>query len=197
LAGRKPYPVLELKGHAREAAPAAPLTSRTGYGPLADKGFMGGSARLVRKMVRFPIHQRAAGQTQAILRSTAEAAMIEQDMETALESFRAQAAGELSEAESIIATRTEILEKAEARAARQTLLSPVDGIVNAVNVTTIGEVAEPGEPGEPVVTLVPAGRELYVEAYLLNRDVGFVAQGQEVRIKLEAFPSCDMGISME
>ena len=103
-------------------------------------------------------------------------------------------AGELSEAESIIATRTEILEKAEARAARQTLLSPVDGIVNAVNVTTIGEVAE---PGEPVVTLVPAGRELYVEAYLLNRDVGFVAQGQEVRIKLEAFPSCDMGISME
>ncbi|WP_255371585.1 HlyD family efflux transporter periplasmic adaptor subunit [Maricaulis sp. W15] len=78
-----------------------------------------------------------------------------------------------------------MLEKAEARAARQTLLSPVDGIVNAVNVTMIGEVAE---PGEPVVTLAPAGRELYVEACLLNRDVGFVAEGQEVRIKLEAFP---------
>jgi membrane fusion protein, hemolysin D len=62
---------------------------------------------------------------------------------------------------------------------------PVDGIVNAVNVTTIGEVAQ---PGEPVITLVPAGGELYVEAYLLNRDVGFVAEGQEVRIKLEAFP---------
>ena len=131
------------------------------------------------------LHARAAGQTQAILRSTAEAAMVEQDMETALESFRAQAAGELSEAESIIATRTEILEKAEARAQRQTLTAPVDGIVNAVNVTTIGEVAQ---PGEPVITLVPAGGELYVEAYLLNRDVGFVAEGQEVRIKLEAFP---------
>jgi len=34
LSASGPYPVLELKGHAREAAPAAPLTSRTGYGFL-------------------------------------------------------------------------------------------------------------------------------------------------------------------
>ncbi|GGH05253.1 HlyD family type I secretion periplasmic adaptor subunit [Glycocaulis albus] len=127
----------------------------------------------------------AAGAREAIRRATAEAAMIEQDMETALESFTAQAAAELSEAESIIASRTEILAKAEARSALQTLAAPVDGTVNAIAVTTIGEVAQ---PGEPVITLVPAGGELYVEAFLLNRDVGFVAVGQEVRIKLEAFP---------
>ncbi|WP_417484085.1 HlyD family type I secretion periplasmic adaptor subunit [Maricaulis salignorans] len=128
---------------------------------------------------------QASGERQAIRRSTAEAAMIEQDMQSALEGFRVNAAGELSEAESIIATRTEILAKAEARAILQTLTAPVDGIINAINVTTIGEIAQ---PGEPVITLVPAGAALYVEAYLLNKDVGFVAIGQEVRIKLEAFP---------
>jgi hypothetical protein len=48
LAGSSPYPVLEVKGHAREAAPAAPLTSRTGYGLLADMGFMDRSARHAR-----------------------------------------------------------------------------------------------------------------------------------------------------
>jgi hemolysin D len=111
--------------------------------------------------------------------------MVEQDMQSALEGFRVTAAGELSEAESIIATRTEILAKAEARAILQTLTAPVDGIINAINVTTIGEIAQ---PGEPVITLVPAGADLYVEAYLLNKDVGFVAIGQQVRIKLEAFP---------
>jgi len=128
---------------------------------------------------------QSRAETQAIRRSTAEAAMIDQDIVSALEGFRASAAGELSEAESIIATRTEILEKAEARAQLQTLTAPLDGVINAINVTTIGEVAD---PGEPVITLVPAGGDLYVEAFLLNKDVGFVAIGQEVRVKLEAFP---------
>ena len=127
---------------------------------------------------------QANAEQQAIRRSTAEAAMVEQDIASALESFRANAAGELSEAESIIATRTEILEKAEARAELQTLTAPVDGIINAINVTTIGEVAE---PGEPIITLVPGGGALYVEAYLLNKDVGFVTIDQEVMVKLEAF----------
>jgi len=120
-----------------------------------------------------------------------------QDMHSALEGFRVNAAGELSEAESIIATRTEILAKAEARAIKaearailQTLTAPVDGIINAINVTTIGEIAQ---PGEPVITLVPAGAALYVEAYLLNKDVGFVAIGQQVRIKLEALPGLRYG----
>ena len=126
-----------------------------------------------------------AAETESIRRSRAEAEMIEADIAASRENFRATAAGELSEAESIIATRTEILEKAEARADLQTLTAPVDGIINAINVTTIGEVAE---PGEPVITLVPAGRELFVEAFILNRDVGFVAVGDDVRVKLEAFP---------
>tara|TARA_R110000868_G_scaffold2321_1_gene17200 strand:+ start:54624 stop:54908 length:285 start_codon:yes stop_codon:yes gene_type:complete len=53
----------------------------------------------------------------------------------------------------------------------------------------IGEIAR---PGEPVITLVPAGADLYVEANLLNKDAGFVAPkrmgDQQVRIKLEALP---------
>ncbi len=131
------------------------------------------------------IRAQIEAEREAIRRSEAEAEMIVADLAGARESFRANAAGELSEAESIIATRTEILEKAEARADLQTLTAPVDGVINAINVTTIGEVAE---PGEPVITLVPAGRELYVEAFILNKDIGFVAAGDEVRVKLEAFP---------
>ena len=130
------------------------------------------------------LHAQANQEREAIRRTQAEIAMIEEDINAAREGFLSGAAGELSEAEGIIATRTEILEKAEARSALQNLTAPVDGTINAIAVTTIGEVAE---PGEPVVTLVPAGRELYVEAFLLNRDIGFVAVGQEVRVKLEAF----------
>ena len=33
-----------------------------------------------------------------------------------------------------------------------------------------------------------------VEAHILNRDIGFIREGQTVRVKLEAFPFTDYGI---
>ncbi|TJV06020.1 MAG: hypothetical protein E5Y12_06555 [Mesorhizobium sp.] len=38
------------------------------------------------------------------------------------------------------------------------------------------------------MVVVPDGTKLEIEAMLLNRDKEFVREGQEVRIKLEAFP---------
>ncbi|MEO0870500.1 MAG: HlyD family type I secretion periplasmic adaptor subunit [Pseudomonadota bacterium] len=114
-----------------------------------------------------------------------EKAMIRRDIAAQMDAFRAAAAAELSEAEAIIATRSEIVEKAELRSAMQTLAAPVSGVVNEITVTTIGEVAE---PGQPLITLVPEGDELIIEAFLLNRDVGFVKINQEAIIKLEAYP---------
>lgn len=118
-------------------------------------------------------------------KAAAEAAMIARDRTAEREAFRARAATELSEAESIIATRSEIVEKAERRTALQTLTAPVTGTINEINLTTIGEVAQ---PGEPLITLVPEGDELIIEAFILNKDVGFVKSGQSVTIKLEAYP---------
>ena len=77
------------------------------------------------------------------------------------------------------------MDKANRREELQTLPAPVDSIVNEIAVTTIGEVAE---PGQPLITLVPSDDELIIEAFLLNRDVGFVNVTQPVIIKLEAYP---------
>lgn len=54
-----------------------------------------------------------------------------------------------------------------------------------VGVTTLGEVVE---AGAPLVTIVPDGNDLVIEALVLNRDAGFVHVGDRVVIKLEAFP---------
>jgi len=123
-------------------------------------------------------------QMDEVSKAEGQMAMISRDIAASNENFSASAAGELSEAESIIATRSELLAKAERREALQTLKSPVDGIVQEVSITTIGQVAE---PGSPMITIVPEGDELIVEAYLLNRDVGFVKINQEAIIKLEAY----------
>lgn len=123
-------------------------------------------------------------QSDEVSKTEGEGAMIERDIAALKQGFRVSAAEELAEAEAIIATRGELLEKAERRKALQTLKAPVSGTVNEVSVTTIGEVAE---PGQPLITIVPDGDELIIEAFLMNKDIGFVQIGQEAIVKFEAY----------
>lgn len=105
--------------------------------------------------------------------------------------FRARAAAEQAEAETVIATRSEVVRKAEQRSALQRLTAPVDGTVNEIAVTTIGEVLE---VGARVATLVPADSELLVEALVLNKDAGHVRLGMPVALKVESFPFTRHGV---
>ncbi|MER9835202.1 HlyD family efflux transporter periplasmic adaptor subunit [Mesorhizobium sp. M0145] len=50
---------------------------------------------------------------------------------------------------------------------------------------TLGEVVQ---TGQKLMVIVPDGTALEIEAMLLNRDNGFVHEGQEVRVKLEVSP---------
>lgn len=83
------------------------------------------------------------------------------------------------------------LTKAKARLENMKILSPIDGIVSASAITTIGQVVS---PGQEIMRIVPDGLELEAEAYLLNKDVGFIHSGQEVMIKVDAFPFTRYGL---
>jgi len=105
--------------------------------------------------------------------------------------LRRDALTELAEAESIKADRAEAEKKTDARNSWQTLRAPVDGTVLALQVFTVGEVVE---PGAPLLLISPQGEELIVEAMILNRDIGFVREGDEVSVKIEAFPFTRYGL---
>lgn len=81
--------------------------------------------------------------------------------------------------------------KANRRNELEKLYSPVDGTVHGLASYTIGGVVT---PAQPVVTIVPEGAPLIVEAMLLNSDIGFVKTGQEAEIKLDTFPFQKYGI---
>lgn len=115
----------------------------------------------------------------------AQIGLIARERTQAIEAFRGEAAREKAEAESIVATRAETVIKADRRQSLQNLTAPVSGTVNEVSVTTLGELAE---AGQSLVTIVPDGEDLIVEALILNRDVGFVRPGARVVVKLEAYP---------
>jgi hemolysin D len=48
--------------------------------------------------------------------------------------------------------------------------------------------------GQQLMIVVPAGTRLEVEANLLNRDKGFVREGQEARVKVESFNFTKYGV---
>ncbi|WMI97575.1 HlyD family type I secretion periplasmic adaptor subunit [Pseudomonas chlororaphis subsp. aurantiaca] len=67
----------------------------------------------------------------------------------------------------------------------QTLLAPVDGVVQQLAVHTLGGAVQ---PAQQLMVIVPEGAELDAEVMVLNKDVGFVKAGQPVEIKIDAFP---------
>lgn len=99
--------------------------------------------------------------------------------------LRADLLSQVNKAESDVVLRREELIKAERRANLQRLVSPVDGTVAQLAIHTEGGVVE---SAKPIMAIVPSGGQLVAEVKLLNSDIGFVQQGQEVAIKLDAFP---------
>ena len=76
------------------------------------------------------------------------------------------------------------LRKAAKREALHQLRAPVSGTVQQLSVHTVGGVVR---PAEPLLVVVPDEADLEVRARVLNKDKGFVVEGQPAEIKLEAF----------
>jgi hemolysin D len=66
------------------------------------------------------------------------------------------------------------------------LTAPVNGVVQQIADRSVGSVLR---EAETLVTIVPDGADLYVEANVPSRDVSYLKLGDAVRVKLEAYPS--------
>lgn len=65
------------------------------------------------------------------------------------------------------------------------LRSPIDGVVQSVDVTTVGQVVT---PAQSLVTVVPDGTPLIIEATVSNNDIGYIKVGEPVQVKVDTFP---------
>lgn len=74
--------------------------------------------------------------------------------------------------------------KAADRTKQQRIRAPIDGVVQQLAVHTVGGVVS---PAEQLMMLIPKNDILEVEAWVQNKDIGFVNEGQKVEIKVDAF----------
>ncbi|QIM62196.1 hemolysin D [Pasteurellaceae bacterium Orientalotternb1] len=77
------------------------------------------------------------------------------------------------------------VEKAKQRQQFTEIRSPVNGTVQQLQTYTIGGVVT---TAQPLMVIVPIEDQLEVEAMISNKDIGFIKKGQEVILKVDAFP---------
>lgn len=105
--------------------------------------------------------------------------------------YRSDWLGQLTDAESRIEAAEQELVKTEQRNALQKLVAPVSGKVQQLAVHTVGGVVT---PAQPLMLIVPDDEAIEVEAWVQNKDIGFVEAGQPVEIKVETFPFTKYGV---
>lgn len=104
--------------------------------------------------------------------------------------FRKQNAESLAESSQRLTAIEQEIIKADVRTKAQLLRAPVDGVVQQLQVHTIGGVVT---PAQELMLIVPDEETLEVEALLENKDIGFVEEGQQVEVKIDAFPFTKYG----
>lgn len=119
-------------------------------------------------------------------------------------SFGKTAMTDLAEASGQAALAGEELNKSEKRREFQELRSPVDGVVQQLSISTVGGVVQPAQSLMVIVPCASAAgpnpdpaactSAVEVEAFVQNKDIGFIKTGQKVAVKLEAFNFTDFGL---
>ncbi|MGV3555289.1 MAG: HlyD family type I secretion periplasmic adaptor subunit [Croceibacterium sp.] len=168
---------------------------------LAEKGYYSRLKLLEYEQLRAEHVRNIDIQIANAARSSAAIGTLDAKLRSLREGFGKTAVTDLAEANDKAGLATEELRKAARRRQYQELRAPVDGVVQQLAVNTVGGVVQ---PAQPLMVIVPCSRSaatgesctagLAVEAFVQNKDIGFIKVGQRVAVKLEAFSFTDYGL---
>lgn len=130
-------------------------------------------------------------QRNRLIESEAQLAGIAETRAQTRAEFRRNLLSDLSTAEQKAASVTQELVKAVKKTDLQRLTAPVDGTVQQLDIHTIGGVVT---PAQQLMMIVPRDSKLEIEAMILNKDVGFVQEGNEAEIKIDTFNFTKYGL---
>lgn len=131
-----------------------------------------------------------AGQMGQLEEARAAIVVLQKDKKKAIDTFIAENQQKISEAERQADELEQKTAKAHVKTDHMTLTAPIAGMVLGLTVTTKNQVLQ---SGEEIMRIVPDDASLEIEAYVENKDIGFVKVGQEAIIKVESFPFTRFG----
>jgi hemolysin D len=141
--------------------------------------------QLIEKRAELKAAEAATHQTLAEIRS------LESKQQETVAGFLAAAADRRTKALQKLASLDQQITKTRQRESYRHLVATVDGTVQNVKIHTPGAVVT---TADTLMTIVPDGTGIEVDALVENKDIGFVREGQPVEIKLDAFPFTRYGL---
>lgn len=114
----------------------------------------------------------------------AELSQSRHDLKAFTERFVNDLSVERVETEQALSQVKEETLRADVQISQFELRAPVTGIVKDVVVNTLGGVVQ---AAETLMRIVPENVPLEIEAKVLNRDIGFIYEGQQVKVKVDTF----------
>ncbi|MFZ2368803.1 MAG: HlyD family type I secretion periplasmic adaptor subunit [Azonexus sp.] len=155
------------------------------YEKLVKDGYAGSLMGSDKKRERIEKEQEL--QTQSFLIESARASILQSEKKLAQidSDYRRQLHAERND---IQGQFDKLAQEVTKQAHKQELLelkAPQDGVVKDLATHTAGTVVQ---PGTVLLTLVPQDEMLRAEVWVSNEDIGFVREGQPVKLKFAAFP---------
>lgn len=158
---------------------------------LTEQGHFSKLRMLEYEQLRIEHIQNIAAREADALKARAAMAVIDAEVDKLRQTLSRSAAMDLADATDRSLQAVVEVRKSTQRLKHLKLRAPVSGTVQQLSVSTVGGVVQ---PAEPLMVLVPDASPLQVEASISNKDIGFVREGQPVRIKIDAYPFTQYGI---
>jgi hemolysin D len=165
--------------------------SAQAYRQLVAEGFVGDLA--ANEKNRELIEKEQELKAQAAQGQSLDAAIAQSERRTASvrSQYRSQLENERVETLALLNRSQQELAKLDVRAGQLDIRAPNSGIVKDLVVTTRGAVVG---AGAVLMNIVPREEPLQAEVQLKNEDVGFITEGQVVRLKVAAYPFQKYGL---
>ncbi|QPJ64614.1 MAG: HlyD family type I secretion periplasmic adaptor subunit [Candidatus Nitrohelix vancouverensis] len=161
------------------------ITERTqSYKTLMEQEITSRHQYLEMEQQRIQQEQDLAGYRAQVHELSASISAITAQLDTLKAEVQKNNLQELSETNQQIDAVTQEIVKTRQRNKQQVLVSPIDGAVQQLAIHTVGGVVT---PAQELMQIVPESTELEVEAFVLNKDIGFVEEGQEAEVKIDTF----------
>lgn len=155
------------------------------YKKLVEQQYVSQVEYLAAEKLRIEEVQELERQKEILRQDMAALSEAEENYHAFQSEFRQGRHAELATVETKILSLAQDLIKAEQRSGLQRLTAPTDGVVQQLAVHTVGGVVT---PAQQLMVVVPREHQLEVEAWVENKDIGFVRAGQPVVTKVESFP---------
>lgn len=155
------------------------------YEKLVKDGFAGSLMGSDKKRERLEKEQEL--QTQGFLIESAKANIQQSEKKLAQidSDYRRQLHAERNDIQGQFDKLAQEVTKQSHKQSLLELKAPQDGVVKDLATHTAGTVVQ---PGTILLTLVPKDEILRAEVWVSNEDIGFVREGQPVKLKFAAFP---------